>query len=89
MSTENTQNGISDNSSIEVHLNPSIQPTFSDHIFKVEVSDNNSIAKIFLAHKMENKLFHNSTIVMPLDSFLELDKLINSDKFREDLKLND
>lgn len=89
MSAENIKKDDSDDESLKILLNPSIQPMFVDQVFKVEVNDNNSIAKLFLGHQIDDRLFHSSTIVLPLNSLLELNKVLSSDRFQKDIRTDD
>lgn len=74
-----------DPKNVKIHMNPSIQPIFSDQIIKVEVSTDNSVAKLFFGQVMEGEIFHNSTTVIPLQSLLKLKELISSEKFEADM----
>lgn len=74
---------------IEIHMNPSIQPIFSDQIFKIEVDSDSHIAKLFLGQIMDDKIFHNSTVVVPLKSLLKLRELISSEKFESEINTSE
>lgn len=74
-----------DSKNVNIHMNPSIQSTFSDQIIKVEVNSDNSIAKLFFGQVMEGDIFHNSTIAIPLQSLLALKELISSEAFEVDM----
>ncbi len=82
---DSAKNKDIDSKNVNIHMNPSVQSIFSDQIIKVEVSTDNSIAKLFLGQVMEGDIFHNSTIVIPLQSLLTLKDLIISEKFEADM----
>lgn len=71
---------------LEVILNPNLQPLFSDHIFKIEIDENNTIAKLYLGHQIDNKLVHHSTIALPFPALLRLSKFFDSEEFKSDHK---
>ena len=91
MSTkENIQKQVKEQpQNIEIHMNPSIQPIFSDQIFKIEVDSDSHIAKLFLGQLMDDKIFHNSTVVVPLKSLLKLRELISSEKFESEINTSE
>lgn len=91
MSTkENMQKQVKEQpQNIEIHMNPSIQPIFSDQIFKIEVDSDSHIAKLFLGQLMDDKIFHNSTVVVPLKSLLKLRELISSEKFESEINTSE
>ncbi len=78
-----------DNQSIdvEINMNSNIQPIFSDNIFKFEIDTETRIAKLFFGQVMDEKIFHNSTAVIPLQTLLRLKKLLNSEQFETDTKV--
>lgn len=82
---DSAKNKDIDSKNVNIHMNPSIQSIFSDQIIKVEVSTDNSVAKLFFGQVMEGDIFHNSTIVIPLQSLLTLKELISSEKFEADM----
>lgn len=77
---ENTSNKI------DVVINPELQPLFSDHIFKIEIDENNTIVKLYFGHQLDNKLIHNNTIALPFNALLRLSDLIDSDEFKDQEK---